>query len=216
MPDAPASRWLSVKEAAAYLGVSEGTLRAWADAGEVASHRTPGGHRRFREADLAVVLAGGGQSSVPPAGAFVGRTVTRIRRRIEAAPDGAPLSDALPHRDRMRLRESGRRLVEFASDYLTKARPRARISRDAHDVGVQYGRMFAQHGLPLSQAVDGFFFFRNMVEDSVTSSLRTGATTAAQVQETHRHLTTLMDQVMRGIVHGYEVPAPALSAASEA
>lgn len=205
-----------MKEAAAYLGVSEGTLRAWADAGEVASHRTPGGHRRFREADLAASLAGSATAAATPSGAFVGRTVTRIRRRIEAAPEGAALlTEALPHRERMRLRESGRRLVEFASDYLTKARPRARIARDAHEMGVQYGRMFALHGLPLSRAVDGFFFFRNMVEESVTSALRTGATTAAQAQETHRHLTTLMDQVMRGIVHGYEVPAPALPAASE-
>jgi excisionase family DNA binding protein len=206
-----------VKEAAAYLGVSEGTVRAWADAGEVPSHRTPGGHRRFREADLAAALAGNGATQVATPGAFVGRTLTRIRRRIETAPESAAhLSEGLPHRDRMRLRESGRRLVEFASDYLTKARPRSRIARDAHEVGVQYGRMFAHHGLPLSQAVEGFFFFRNLVEDSVATSFRTGAITTAQLQETHRHLTALMDQVVRGIVHGYEVPATALPAASEA
>ena len=40
--------WLTVGEAARYLGVSEPTLRKWTDRGDVTAFRTPGGHRRFR------------------------------------------------------------------------------------------------------------------------------------------------------------------------
>ncbi len=39
--------WLTVGEAANFLGVSEPALRKWADAGQIASYRTMGGHRRF-------------------------------------------------------------------------------------------------------------------------------------------------------------------------
>lgn len=40
--------WLTVGEAARYLGVSEPTLRKWTDAGTIVAFRTPGGHRRYR------------------------------------------------------------------------------------------------------------------------------------------------------------------------
>jgi excisionase family DNA binding protein len=39
----PTGEWLSLKEAAAMLGVHPATLRAWADAGRIPSQRTAGG-----------------------------------------------------------------------------------------------------------------------------------------------------------------------------
>ncbi len=44
--------WLSLGQAAKYVGVSERTLRKWADEGRLAAFSTPGGHRRFRLTDL--------------------------------------------------------------------------------------------------------------------------------------------------------------------
>ena len=46
------SDWLNLGEAAELLGVHPSTVRAWADRGEIPVQRTPGGHRRFRQADL--------------------------------------------------------------------------------------------------------------------------------------------------------------------
>ena len=46
------TEWLSLGQAAAYLGVSEPTLRKWTDAGQVQAFRTPGGHRRYRPDDI--------------------------------------------------------------------------------------------------------------------------------------------------------------------
>jgi excisionase family DNA binding protein len=39
--------WLTVGEAARYLGVSEPTLRKWTDEGRIEVFRTPGKHRRY-------------------------------------------------------------------------------------------------------------------------------------------------------------------------
>src|SRR5512135_3424977 len=61
MPNAesrPAERWLDLSEAAQLLGVHFTTLRRWADAGEVPCIRTPGGRRRFAQADLVRFMAG--------------------------------------------------------------------------------------------------------------------------------------------------------------
>ena len=44
--------WLTVGEAAKFIGVSEPTLRKWTDAGKIAVFRTPGGHRRYLRTEL--------------------------------------------------------------------------------------------------------------------------------------------------------------------
>jgi excisionase family DNA binding protein len=47
-----ASDWLTLGQAATYLGVAQSTVRKWADAERLPVFYTPGGHRRFRLGDL--------------------------------------------------------------------------------------------------------------------------------------------------------------------
>lgn len=50
--------YVKVAEAAKILGVSQGTLRAWAAAGKIPMHRNPAnGYRLFLRADLDKFLA---------------------------------------------------------------------------------------------------------------------------------------------------------------
>jgi len=44
--------WLSVGEAASFLGVSISTLRHWTDEGHIEAFRTVGGHRRYLRSRL--------------------------------------------------------------------------------------------------------------------------------------------------------------------
>ncbi len=46
----------SISGAAKYLGVFPLTLRNWEKKGSIKSFRTPGGHRRFRESELARIM----------------------------------------------------------------------------------------------------------------------------------------------------------------
>ena len=48
--------WLRLSEAAAELGVSLNTLRRWSDSGKLTCYRSPGGHRRYRRADVETLL----------------------------------------------------------------------------------------------------------------------------------------------------------------
>ena len=48
---------LTASQAAARLGVSLSTIRRWSDAGHLQGYRTPGGQRRFSEAQLDAFLA---------------------------------------------------------------------------------------------------------------------------------------------------------------
>jgi excisionase family DNA binding protein len=44
--------WLTLGQAAKFLGVAQSTIRKWSDDGRVRAFYTPGGHRRFRLEDL--------------------------------------------------------------------------------------------------------------------------------------------------------------------
>ena len=63
--------WLTLGEAARYLGVAQSTIRKWSDQGRLPAFYTPGGHRRYRRSDLEAFL----ERSGPAARAKVGPDV---------------------------------------------------------------------------------------------------------------------------------------------
>jgi excisionase family DNA binding protein len=59
--------WLTLGQAAAFLGAAQSTVRKWADSGRLPAFYTPGGHRRFRRTDLEAFLTGGRAAPVTAA-----------------------------------------------------------------------------------------------------------------------------------------------------
>jgi excisionase family DNA binding protein len=55
-PAAGETEWLTLGQAAKYLGVAQSTIRKWSDLGRVPAFYTPGGHRRYRRSDLDAFL----------------------------------------------------------------------------------------------------------------------------------------------------------------
>jgi excisionase family DNA binding protein len=78
--------WLTLGQAAKYLGVAQSTIRKWSDQGRVPAFYTPGGHRRYRRADLDKFL----ESSGPGGREQSGPTVlivdddSRVREYVRA------------------------------------------------------------------------------------------------------------------------------------
>jgi excisionase family DNA binding protein len=60
-----APEWLTLGEAARYLGVAQSTVRKWADQGRLETFKTPGGHRRFRREDLDRFMHGASGEQLP-------------------------------------------------------------------------------------------------------------------------------------------------------
>jgi len=48
--------WLTLGQAARFVGVAQSTMRKWSDQGRVPAFYTPGGHRRYRRSDLEAFL----------------------------------------------------------------------------------------------------------------------------------------------------------------
>jgi excisionase family DNA binding protein len=65
------SEWLTLGQAARFLGVAQSTIRKWSDNGRVPAFYTPGGHRRYRRADLETFLDRSGPGGKPKSGPLV-------------------------------------------------------------------------------------------------------------------------------------------------
>ena len=55
--------WLTLGQAAKYLGMAQSTIRKWSDNGRLPAFYTPGGHRRYRRGDLDHFLERGGSAA---------------------------------------------------------------------------------------------------------------------------------------------------------
>jgi excisionase family DNA binding protein len=64
--------WLTLGQAARYLGVAQSTIRKWSDVGRLPAFYTPGGHRRYRRGDLDAFLQ---RSASPSRAGGVGPTI---------------------------------------------------------------------------------------------------------------------------------------------
>jgi excisionase family DNA binding protein len=63
--------WLTLGQAAKYLGVAQSTIRKWSDQGRLPAFYTPGGHRRYRRPDLEAFLERSGPGGKAKEGPLV-------------------------------------------------------------------------------------------------------------------------------------------------
>jgi excisionase family DNA binding protein len=63
--------WLTLGQAARFLGVAQSTIRKWSDQGRVPAFYTPGGHRRYRRPDLERFLERSGPAGSANAGPMI-------------------------------------------------------------------------------------------------------------------------------------------------
>jgi excisionase family DNA binding protein len=92
MRDIVGRKNLTSKEAARLLGVSEASVKRWADGGLLPALKTAGGHRRFRPEDVAAFRRKG----LTREAAGVVRSNGAPERIAHASHDAAALDEALP------------------------------------------------------------------------------------------------------------------------
>ena len=199
------ARWVNMARACEVLGVNESTVRRWADAGQIRCFRTPGGHRRFSERELLDLVEGrsGGRRELEEA------AVSRIRRELSSGRGEAAWYERMASDERETLRPLGRRLAELVDDDIARRSPRAEIEREVDAIGERYGQLLFERGMPLSQAIEAFTFFRRSLDEAakrLSERRRMGAAEAARARE---QIAGLADRVLRGVSAAYDDPAGA-------
>lgn len=152
-----AGSWLTLAEATKRMGVSAGTLRAWADQGRVRAYRTPGGHRRFQiQADETLP-----QEGMPHAAArwrlLEHSALGRLRLEMEdAAPELLP--PAMPAALRAEYRALGLKLVQLLARALQQES--GALAGRATALGKLYGELHVRARVSPQQALATLGLFR--------------------------------------------------------
>ena len=201
------SGWLSLSEASERLGVHYTTLRRWADAGSVPCFRTPGGHRRFRAAELAAWLEGKQSAAlVPQSDALIQSAVGLTRQRLaQHRLSGEIWYTAFEgEEERRQMRDTGRDLFRLAIRYVSRTGGQEQVLQEGQRIGEFYGQQCAQRGMSLVDTTRAFFFFRR----SLLRATQPGQTGAGQIDpedvRIHQQLADFLDQVMQACLASYE------------
>lgn len=201
-PDRP---WLTISEAADYLGVHPTTLRRWADNGEIPVLLTPGGHRRFALEDLQR-FAEDRRRLRALAGLerlWADQALTVTRREI-VRQEAAPWLVAFDETTRQEKRQLGRRLLGVMLQYVSRSEGGEALLAEARQIGRAYGDQAREQGLPLRLALQAAMFFRDAVVEAAvmlpeSAHLQPGANASLL-----RRLTPVLNEVQLAIVEAYE------------
>jgi excisionase family DNA binding protein len=208
--------WQSLAEASSLLGVHPATLRRWADAGSVPCFRTPGGHRRFRAADLSAWMEAKQQASlIPHSEALIQSAVgfTRQQMALQHVSGESWYAAFADEEDRQQMRDTGRRLFGLAIQFMSRTRDHEPVLQEGQRIGEFYGQQSARHGVSLVNMVRALFFFR----ESLLRAARPGQASPghydAEDVRIHRQLRHFLDEVMYACLDGYESTCRCLLAA---
>lgn len=190
--------WVGMRRACQILGVNQSTLRAWTDSGRVPVFLTPGGHRRYREADLRALLdTHAAPSSFEPLSTALLAGHERyelVARRALSSPWFQRFDE--PARRQFRL--LGASMLNLLTTYLVASQPAERehaLDR-ARELAAEYGAMATRLGLTLAEATEAFLLFRNPVLETVHQWLGAQNPPPRQGGEVLTRVNAFMDQVL--------------------
>ncbi|MCC6385821.1 MAG: helix-turn-helix domain-containing protein [Dehalococcoidia bacterium] len=212
MPDPgrpPVQNWLTLGSASELLGVSESTIRRWADAGDVRSYRTRGGHRRILEEDLRqLVTAHAGAAPSRDTDRISDIAIGRIKRRISRGRQGGGSATTafagLDDEARDRMRRLGRQLVDLFARYVASNTKGERFTEDAHTLGREYGRTLVTSGVGLTAAVQTFNAMRRSLEETASQVAAEAGLSAEDAVEAVEATLGLADTILEAIAEVYE------------
>lgn len=187
--------WLSLEEAARRLNVHPGTLRDWADKGQVRTFRTPGGHRRFAASDVSAL----GAQAAPDLSLLMDATVGHARialsgGRLAAESWYSRFDEAARERQRRLGMDLVQLLVSFLGDMDRS------WANEIEDVGRRYAALATDNGLSLADAMRAFHVFEELVRASVD---QLGAARIAGTQELERHTGWFLNEVRVAMVESF-------------
>lgn len=171
----PDEKWLTLSQAAEFLGVHPTTLRRWADNGDIPVTVTPGGHRRFLTSELETRL-----NHTPPtvkqesvsltdyhghaSRAWADFALVETRHRLVSKPEPQWLT-AFDEDDRNEKRELGRRLMALLMQHVSAQDDDQGLLIEARSIATRYAQNCAMVGLSAAESLEATTFFRDAMTE---------------------------------------------------
>jgi excisionase family DNA binding protein len=200
------TEWISLRHAAELLGVHPATVRIWADNGDLPSRRTPGGHRRFRKADVLRYSESTGEVEPLEVQLIIQNALGHTRMQV----GGGTLNqmgwyENLSDTTRNSLRQEGMHTMESLRKYLAAGAPDEQLAT-AITIGKNYASLLSSEELKLPDAVRGFFYFSDFVVNSVLnwSEITPTRNTASDWSHLLRQVNTFINSILISIIEYYE------------
>jgi excisionase family DNA binding protein len=193
--------WLSLKGAADLLGVHPSTVRLWSDKGVLPTHRTSGGHRRYRRDDVLLWAKTAREVRAEPEG-IIRLAMKNVRMQIgEANLDSESWYQKLNDEARGQYRDSARSLSRGLMAYLTSE---DKDHSEAHGIGYDYASRARRNGLSEVDAVRALVLFRNALIESVMKVYREANILSGKAWEDILHnMHTFTDQILISLLETY-------------
>ena len=200
--------WINLSEAAELLGVHPATVRAWGDKGELPMQRTPGGHRRFRRADVEARVEMPDRSQISGVQLVVQNMVGRARLELtDGALNDESWYQRLDDAARQQLRQIGHQLLQLFRQYLTQEAGLPAVRLEAKKIGQDYERLGRESGLSLVETTRAYLYFREFLSQTVYNMAETTGTQGPiHWGQIHQKIITITNDVLLALVAAHEEP----------
>lgn len=201
----PQPALLTISGASKLLGVSEPTLRQWTDSGELKAFITPGGHRRYTEADLwGLIRSKQGRENLGRIVAVMKEVAPKehelVKKRLLTVGWYSGLSKA----SRQELRVRGARLMDLIIRFVTHPSLHRQAEAEAEQIGTEYGAHLMSLGLRMSEAIEAFVMHRAPLLDAASRLIKGKAALSKDVRDSLLQISTLTDRVLLSLIEAYE------------
>uniref|UniRef100_A0A7C4PUS7 Helix-turn-helix domain-containing protein n=1 Tax=Anaerolinea thermolimosa TaxID=229919 RepID=A0A7C4PUS7_9CHLR len=197
--------WLSLSEAADILGVHFTTLRRWADAGDIECMRTPGGRRRFNVEVIVQFLQHHQQTPVLNLPTVIEtRVIDHTRRNLQKS------SSITRHwigqfndEQKTQFRQTGSRLTALLMQYSNRAENGGAFLEEGKRISAGYGTLCYQAGLPITETIQAFLFFRRSILDAVHETDFLSEINDAESHQLYQRASFFFDEMLMALVSQY-------------
>jgi excisionase family DNA binding protein len=198
-----ADEWLSLSDAANLLGVHPSTVRLWSDKGKIPTHKTQGGHRRYKRAEI-VLWAETNQKSrdIEPEG-MMNEVVRNVRMQIsEGRLQAETWYQKLDEDARSQYRMTGRSLFHGLMNFVATNGQDA--SSEAYAIGYEYASRAHRYSLNYVDAAKAFLFFRSTLIESVIKVYSEANVPSRQTAEIFHKIHVFTDEILISLLQTFQ------------
>jgi excisionase family DNA binding protein len=197
--------WLSLSAAAKVLGVHPSTVRLWSDKGVLPTHKTQGGHRRYKHNEISLWAQAhqASRASLIEPEHMLQEVIKTVRVQIsEGRLQAESWYQKLDEDARAQYRLSARSLFHGLMTYI--ATNGKESDSESYAIGYEYASRARRYNLNYVDAARAFLFFRNTLIESVIKVYSDANVPSGQTAEIFGKMHSFTDEILISLLQTYE------------